>query len=414
MPSNTDEADRAGPCAFADRLFEPVDAASLAFFRVAFGLVLGIEVIRYLAYGWVRALWIEPSFRFTYPGFGWVAPWPGDGMLVHYAALGLLAVLIAVGLFYRAAAALFCIGYTYVFLLDQTAFVNHFYLICVLAGLMACVPAHATGSIESHFRPGVASRTVPAWTLWLLRFQIGAVYFFGGLAKLNVDWLRGEPVRSAFLARRVDEPVIGWFAQQEWFVGFVAYGGLCFDLLIVPLLLWRRTRAWAFGAAVGFHAINIGGIGFSIGLFPLLMVLATTLFLDPAWPRRLGAWWRGGAASADAAAHGVRHDVSHRRRAVIVALLGCWVAIQIVLPLRHLIYPGRVAWTEEGSRFAWHMMLRHKRAETWAVVGDPVARRSWVVDPRTMMSHEQVLAMSGDAQRTSVFLQRVRERLDRR
>jgi hypothetical protein len=42
--------------------------------------------------------------------------------------------------------------------------------------------------------------------------------------------------------------------------------------------------------------------------------------------------------------------------------LSLWpeVAIQIALPLRHLVYPGAVLWNEDGMRFAWHVMIREK------------------------------------------------------
>ena len=31
--------------------------------------------------------------------------------------------------------------------------------------------------------------TAPRWYVWLLRGQLGVVYFFAGVAKLNADWL---------------------------------------------------------------------------------------------------------------------------------------------------------------------------------------------------------------------------------
>lgn len=150
------------------------------------------ETWRYFSNGWIGAFWVEPAFHFTYYGFGWIQPWPGIGMYVHFAALAVLALLVALGLFYRMSIALFCVGFTYVFMLDQTAYQNHFYLVCLLSFLMIFVPANRVFSLDAMRRPG--GETVPAWSLWILRFQMGVVYFFGGIAKLNGDWLRGEPM----------------------------------------------------------------------------------------------------------------------------------------------------------------------------------------------------------------------------
>jgi hypothetical protein len=47
-------------------------------------------------------------------------------------------------------------------------------------------------------------------------------------------------------------------------------------------------------------------------------------------------------------------------RPVCLALVATYVAVQILVPLRHFLYPGPVSWTEEGHRFAWHMKLRRK------------------------------------------------------
>jgi hypothetical protein len=44
----------------------------------------------------------------------------------------------------------------------------------------------------------------------------------------------------------------------------------------------------------------------------------------------------------------------------LAALLAIWVGVQLLLPLRHFAIPGNTQWTEEGSRFAWHMLLHNK------------------------------------------------------
>jgi hypothetical protein len=39
---------------------------------------------------------------------------------------------------------------------------------------------------------------------------------------------------------------------------------------------------------------------------------------------------------------------------------GLFLAVQIMVPLRHLAYPGNVRWTEEGYRFSWRVLVTEK------------------------------------------------------
>ncbi len=98
------------------KMLEPVDGASLAIFRIAFGSIMLWEVWRYFSSAWIARYYIQPEFHFKYFGFDWIAPWPGAGMYWHFAALGVLAALIIVGALYRFTAALFFLGFAYVFL----------------------------------------------------------------------------------------------------------------------------------------------------------------------------------------------------------------------------------------------------------------------------------------------------------
>jgi hypothetical protein len=365
-------------------LFAPVDISSIVFLRVAFGAVMMWEVYRYFIYGRIFRYYIEPAIHYTYYGFGWVRPWPGEGMYWHFYALGFLAACIFVGFCYRVAAALFFLGFTYVFLLDQTEYLNHFYLICLMSFLLVFVPAHRALSVDAWLRPRLRTDWAPAWALWLLRAQIGVVYFFGGVAKLNADWLRGEPMRM-WLARGAQIPVFGFVFTQEWMVYLFVFGGLLLDLCVVPLLLWKRTRPYAFAAAVAFHLTNAGI--FQIGIFPWFMLAATLFFFPPDLPRRFAhavlhpsdVPYQPPAPPGDAALP--LGGLSLRRRA-LVALLAVYMAVQILVPLRHFLYPGDVSWTEEGHHFSWHMKLRDKDSTALFNLKDPASGRTWTVDLR--------------------------------
>src|SRR5213594_2079500 len=99
--------------AFLPRLrqsaFAPVDIASLIFFRIAFGLLMTCEIWLYYSHHWIAVDWIEPRFHFKYYGFSWIHPWPGNGMYLHWATLGVLGVFIAAGFLYRFSSVLFFI-----------------------------------------------------------------------------------------------------------------------------------------------------------------------------------------------------------------------------------------------------------------------------------------------------------------
>ena len=230
------------------------------------------------------------------------------------------------------------------------------------------LPLDREGSLRVVLRPGDRRTEVWAWVLWLLRFQFGLVYVFGGLAKIGADWLLfGEPLRI-WLAANAELPVLGRLFGEPWVAVAMSWCGMLFDLSIVPLLSWRRTRAFAYALVVVFHALT--GALFHIGLFPWIMSAAATLFFDPAWPRRLLE--RLGAKAAPPTR---RPPAGATLSRASFALLGAYALVQVLVPLRHFAYPGNTLWTEEGFRFAWRVMLIEKSGELDLTVVDREGRR---------------------------------------
>ena len=388
--------------------FAPVDISALVFFRIAFGALMAWEVCRYFAYGWIGRQWIEPQFLFKYYGFSWVHPWPGDGMYIHWGVMGVLAVFITVGFLYRFAVPLFCLLFTHSFLLDQALYLNHLYLVCLLAFLLCFMPANRALSVDAWLWPAIRSQSTPAWTIWMLRFQMGVVYFFGGVAKISPDWLRGEPMRT-WMARRSDFPLVGQFFREEWAVYFISYGGLLLDLLIVPFLLWRRTRLAAFTVAILFHVMNARM--FQIGIFPWLGIAATAMFFPPDWPRRIIGWFRKPAARQKARRSGAA--TMPRFAGLALSLLALYAAIQLLVPLRHLLYPGRADWTYEGHRFSWRMKLHDRDARARFYVSDVDAWRTWEVKPRDFLRKIQISKMAARPDMILQFAHHLAEKLPR-
>ena len=385
-------------------LFKPVDISCLVFFRILFGGITLWEVYRYFTYGWIGRYYIEPAVNFTYYGFSWVKPWPGRGMYIHFFVLGVAAACVMVGFLYRIAAPVFFLAFTYFFLLDQTRYLNHFYLVCLISFLMCLLPAERAFSVDALLRRNIRSAVVPAWTMWLLRAQVGIPYFYGGVAKLNHDWIYGgEPMRSWL---RPLTRVAG--GSHIFTADFVVYsfviGGLMLDLLVVPLLLWRRTRLLGFAAAVVFNLIN--SAIFDIGIFPWMMLGALLIFFPPDLLRRFArAFMSPGEAFPDAEqtqacityktiAETSRCPPLTASQKLTIGLFAAYLAVQLLFPLRHYLYPGDVSWTEEGHNFSWHMKLRTKGGEAVFTVTHPLTGQTWTIRPEAYLESHQVIKMT--------------------
>lgn len=343
-----------------------VSAASLVAYRWVFGLLMLAGVIRFVAEGWVDELYVDPTLHFAYPGLEWITPWSRTGMYLHMAALGGLALLIAAGVWVRWSALLFAIGFTYVELLDQTCYLNHYYLVSLLAVLLALMPLER----------GITS--VPRWWLTAFRTQVGLVYVFAGIAKLGSDWLVDAQPMTIWLAS-VKLPLVGDALAAPWVAFAASWAGALFDCAIVPLLLWRRTRRVAYSVLVVFHVLT--WLMFPVGLFPWIMIANATLFFAPEWPLR---WLRRPVP--------LTPPVTSSR--VVVAVLVVHFALQLALPFRHLLYPGDVLWTEEGLRFSWKVMIVEKAGIARFEVRDPTTDRTWTVYPSQLLTRRQEKMMS--------------------
>jgi len=354
-------------------LNKPIDIAGLVYFRIAFGLLLIWDVYQHFDYNWITRYWIEPDFFFTYEGFSWITPWAGDGMYYHFYVLGLCAFFIAIGFLYRISIILFFLGFLYVLLLDKTNYLNHNYLIVLLSFIMSFLPANRSFSIDALIFPKIKTAWVPNWTLLWLKIQLGVVYFFGGLAKVNSDWLRGEPMRI-WLSQRTDFPVIGQWFTEEWMVFLFAYGGMLLDLLIFPLLMFKKTRIPAAIVLVSFHLMN--SQLFIIGIFPWFMIAATVIFF-PSEKLRL---WKKLKSKKPAP------FVTSKR---VLLGLAIYLLLQVTIPLRHFLYKGNVSWTEEGHRFSWHMKLRRKQSSIKFIVAYHNTRTTKAVDLSKYLSVRQ-------------------------
>lgn len=372
------------------RALQPVDAASLNVFRLTFGLLLTLELARFFLHGWIDSHFLAPSFLFKYQGFGWVALPPGDRIYWVFGVIGALSIMVALGLFYRLAiVGLFC-GFSYVFLLEQANYLNQYYLVLCVLLLLCFLPAERGWSLDSRRRGGDRCRTVPRWTIWALRGQFELMLIFAGLVKLNPDWLSGQPL-EIWLGAHGEAPLVGGLLDSPAVALAASYGVVALHLIGAPLLLWRPARLPVFFCYLLFHLAN--SILFQIGLFPWLTIIGTLIFFEPDWPRRV--WSR---LSPNRQSHPPEIPRASpasslpRSSRVVIALL----IVQLLVPLRGLLYPGRASWTEEGQWFAWRMKLDDKRCEARLMLRGPDGGLLREVKPGDLLSERQTMLVSGN------------------
>lgn len=341
-----------------ERWFQPAHASALAVFRIGLGLILLLDMIRYGFFLDIERYYQEPDFLFYYWNLDWILPLSSSGMQILYATLAIASLGVTLGLFYRTSMMVFIVGFTYIFLLDESRYLNHFYMVWLFAVLMLFMPANRIWSIDS-WRISSKVRTVPTWCYWLLIFQLEVILIFAGLVKLTPDWLALEPLRT-WLSYRSDMPFFGELFTQDWAIAIAAYGVIVLHLLGAPLLLWKPARIWVMLVYAAFHTLN--HFVFSIGIFPWMTLFTSFLVFGPDWPLRLWAIIKRQRFCAER--HIEQSPSRFEKNHWIVTAIILWSLCQILIPLRHFAYPSDVAWSEEGHRFAWRMKLRSKRGHS--------------------------------------------------
>ncbi len=364
------------------RALAPVDSASLGAFRFLLGALVVVAVIRHWAKGGIHDAFVVPTHFFAYDGLAFVRPLPGQGMYFVYAAMAVAAASLAVGLWTRASAAVACLLFTYAHACDKTSYLNHYYLVSLLLGLATVLPLGTALSIDRSRARDARAATVPSWVLWLVRFQVGLVYFFGGVGKLQTDWLvRAMPLRI-WLPANGDFPLLGPLLKWPETPWVMSWLGAAFDLSIPFLLSWRRTRPFAYACVIAFHVVTARL--FQIGMFPWVMIALTLVFFAPSWPRRfLPERWIGAEAGP--------RPTSRRWQLAVVAV---WCAFHVLYPLRSHLFPGDVLWTEDGYRFSWRVMLIEKAGSADLTAVDPRTGGSRLVRARDYLTPFQVKMMS--------------------
>jgi hypothetical protein len=377
------------------RPFSSTSAAPLAVFRIGFGLMMALSVLRFWANGWIEKLYLEPTYFFSYRYFEWVKP-IGHWTYLLFALAFVSSLMVMLGWKYRLAIITFFLSFTYIELMDKTTYLNHYYFISLLSFVLIWLPAADYFSLDAS---GRLKRTIPRWSIDCLKVFVGVVYFYAGLAKLNSDWLLEAQPLSIWLPAKYDTPLLGELLQQQWAHYSFAWSGAAYDLLIPFLLLWRPTRVFAFVLVVIFHVLT--RVLFPIGMFPYIMIVSAFVFFDAgvherviglirrairARPQVQGADGEARNAAADSAqeeASDLTNSTSMIKvrftlSALIVSLT---LLAHLIVPWRYALHPGELFWTEEGYRFSWRVMLMEKAGYVTYKIEDPATGNRRSIDP---------------------------------
>lgn len=377
--------------------------APLAVFRVLFGFIMLISTIRFALRGWIYELYVEPDFYFTFYGFDWVQPLGEYGMYALFFIVGLSALFIMLGYQYRLASILFFLSFTYIELIDKTNYLNHYYFVSIISFLLILVPANRSFSLDVLRKPGLAVSKVPVWTINIFKLQLGLVYFFAGLAKLNSDWLLNAMPLKIWLPANSHLPVIGEWLSYPEAAYLLSWAGAFYDLTIVFFLLYKPTRIPAYATVIIFHLMTYAL--FQIGMFPFIMILSTLIFFSADFHTKLIARAKrffsmitrmkpSDKAMSNADNGKPVYQLNKSTFSVITVILTVHFLLQVVLPFRHAIYPGNLFWTEQGYRFSWRVMLMEKAGYASFTVHDMETGNQWQIPNWEYLTPNQEKMMS--------------------
>jgi hypothetical protein len=359
-------------------LFKHIDNSALIVFRIIFGLLCFLESVGAIFTGWIKTTLIEPKFTFNFIGFDFLQPLPGNGMYVYYFIMGCFGLLIMVGYKYRLSMIAFTVMWTTTYLMQKSSYNNHYYLLCLLSGIMVFLPANRYASIDAKLNPEIKKISMPSWCKWIFVVQLLILYTYASIAKMYPDWLDLSVPRQ-LLENKINYPIIGQLLQNQYLPFFVAYGGILYDGLIIPLLLYKPTRKLAFYSSIIFHLFN--SVVFQVGIFPYLALAFSLFFFAPELVKKI--FLKNKPLYKD------NQVIIPNYKPILIGATTIYFIIQIILPLRHHFINDNVLWTEEGHRLSWRMMLRSKSGYATYKVVDKNTNQETLINLNDYLTKKQ-------------------------
>jgi hypothetical protein len=351
-------------------------------------MLMLFSTLRFIVLGWIEEQYIQPSYHFPYYGLEFIQAYSPEFVYGLFLCLLLSTIGIILGFYYRVSIIVFFLVFTYIELIDKTYYLNHYYFVSVMAGILCFIPAHIVCSIDSKRNPSFVAETVPRYYVDIIRCMITIVYVYAGIAKINSEWLLKAMPLSLWLPAQDTFPLIGFIFKERVTAYIFSWGGMLFDCTIPFFLMMKRTRILAFCAVLFFHAMT--GYFFQIGVFPLIMSLSVLIFFDANFHKKvLSLFYRPSDYSLGS---------PYNAHASIPYIFAIILFVQIIVPWRFLLYQGNRFWTEQGYRFGWRVMLMEKSGSATFFVKDAQSgKEGMVINSDFLNRHqEKQMAMQPD------------------
>lgn len=270
------------------QLARPVPLRPFAVLRILVGLIAVAHLWPHVTDAMDGHIYRD-AFYESYAGW-----YPELSRDAYTAALwvGVLSGLaMAAGLASRVAAVLTLAVVAYHLGLSTTHFHNHVAYLVIVLTAVAAVPSGRECSADSWVRQRAGRPplplTIPAWPVWLLRFEAAVVYGASGVSKLfdpdwfggTVTWGRVNGVRDRMAS---ETPVPHWAISVLTDRDVHTYAAkviVLTEVLIAVGLWWRPTRLAAVWLAVVFHvAIEMSA---TVRVFSYLGIAALVIWTTP-------------------------------------------------------------------------------------------------------------------------------------
>jgi hypothetical protein len=379
--------------------FKAIDNSPLIVFRIFFGFLVACESFGAILTGWVKRVLIDPEFTFSFIGFEWLQPLPGFGMYLYFIVMGIFGLAIMVGYRYRIAIISYTILWAGAYFMQKSSYNNHYYLLLLISFLLIFLPANRYASLDVKQNRISEENTMPYWINLLFIIQIAIVYVYASVAKFYPDWLDGTFTRNLL----VDSTQISALKKlflQKWFYMFIAYMGIVFDLLIIPLLLFKRTRILALITSLIFHLFN--AVFLEIGIFPFFALTFALFFYEPETIRKVFLKRKPRLENEN-----LPHNFYGK--SIVYYLMIPYLMIQLLLPLRHHFIEGDVLWTEEGHRLSWRMMLRERNGHIIIRIRDLKTGKESIYDYNKDLTEKQIRNLATKPDFIWQYCQRIKQ-----
>lgn len=338
------------------------DGFNLALFRILFGVFTFRQTIELQHFVFELE---TVKFTFPYEHFGFVQPYSHELLLAVVGLAFISSVMIAIGWHMRVFCGLYILSFGYMFLIDQTFYNNHYYLWLLIAFLLAFTQAGKYMSVTNN-----KNAQIPQWNYTILQVLLLIVYFYAGVAKLRGDWLSG---------RQMEIHLANQGIHSHALAVFMAWGSTIFDLAIGFVLIWR-PKWYVLVVAVLFHLYNF--FTFNIGVFPLTMIAALLLYVQPVnfWRKPLGK-------KEKPLVYEDIIDIKQWRTQLLLLFFG----IQAIIPLQRFLLKEDNSWTQQLYMFSWNLIANEWVQKDFKLtVLDPAQDKQFLLDANYYVSLRQI------------------------